>query len=298
MGGVRCLRHAGPKAAAAHRERQLAGLRTGRVTPEVFARAEARRARNRLLDRWKRNPSLPGATIDLGADESRFQDALAACGVQSGTDLPAVMDWLRWRFRRTMIDRLNADAWARSVGDGLRTRLAAAEAAMVWVKLGDQDRRTKTGRAILAALRTGGEARAAAVAAELAVDAVRGGRGPRLASGSGSVRLWQMAGASPSPKRRRADLPKVSVAAVRVRQGTLKGPKRPRWTPVNPDELEALAAVLQTAGSPVRALYCALARQEDQLHFLRDLRAYADAPCDAGALRRWMGWIRSDSCRA
>lgn len=118
-GGVRCLRHGGPKAAAAHRERQLAGLRTGRVTPELFARAEARRARNRLLDLWKRNPSVPGITIDLGADEGRFQDALDAYGVRSGTDLPAVMDWLRWRFRRCMIDRADAAAWTRAVRDGL-----------------------------------------------------------------------------------------------------------------------------------------------------------------------------------
>ena len=71
-GGVRCLRHAGPRAAAAHRDSQLAGLRTGRVTPEVFARAEARRARNRLVDAWKRNPSVPGSTIDLGPDEGAF----------------------------------------------------------------------------------------------------------------------------------------------------------------------------------------------------------------------------------
>lgn len=109
-GGVRCLRHGGPKAAAAHRERQLAGLRTGRVTPEVFARAEARRARNRLLDLWKRNPSAPGTTLDLGADEGRFQDALVAYGVGSGADLPAVTDWLRWRFRRCLIDRADAAA--------------------------------------------------------------------------------------------------------------------------------------------------------------------------------------------
>lgn len=170
-GGARCLRHAGPKAAAAHRERQLAGVRFGRVPPEVFARAEARRARNKLLDTWKRNPSAPGVTIDLGADEGRFQDALAGLGVQSGTGLPAVLDWLRWRFRRHMIDRADAGAWTRAVRDGLPGRVAAAGMAMQWVRLGDLDRRTKAGRAVMAALKTGGEVHAAALAGALIAEA-------------------------------------------------------------------------------------------------------------------------------
>lgn len=35
-GGKRCLQHGGPHAARRHRERQLQGLQTGRVTPAEF----------------------------------------------------------------------------------------------------------------------------------------------------------------------------------------------------------------------------------------------------------------------
>ena len=54
--GSRCLRHAGPDATRAHRERQVAGLRTGRLSPEAFARVEARRARTALDWSWRKMP--------------------------------------------------------------------------------------------------------------------------------------------------------------------------------------------------------------------------------------------------
>lgn len=285
----RCLRHAGPKAAAAHRERQLAGLRSGRVTPEVFARAEARRARNRLLDAWKRNPSVPGATIDLGADEGGFQDSLAALGVQPCTDLPAVMDWLRWRYRRCMIDRADAGAWAGAVQDGLRKRVAAAGLALQWVRLGNHDKRTKAGRAIMAALKAGGEAHAAAVALRMAVEAItsRAGRGPGLTPLA--ARPWRDGTASPSLKRRRADQPKVAKPAVQARHG---GPKRPRQGAADAIGLDALIALLHRSGPEVRRMFAACEGADDQVQFLTALRDYLQDPDDAPARDRWLGWAQ------
>lgn len=281
-GGVRCLRHGGRKAAAAHRERQLAGLRTGRVTPEVFARAEARRARNRLLDLWKRNPSVPGRTIDLGADEGRFQDALVAYAVRSGPDLPAVMDWLRLRFRRCMIDRADAATWTRAVRDWLPKRLAAAEVAMQWVRLGDHDRRTKAGRQIMAALRTGGEANAAAVAQRLAVDAPAFRTGPAPGLTPLPVRPWQAETASPSHKRRRVDLLK---APAEPRQGAFR---RPRRVTVDPEEVGGLIALLHSSGSEVQRMFAGCAQGDEQMQFLTALRDFQRDPDAPAARARWL----------
>lgn len=111
----RCLRHAGPKAARAHRERQLAQLRTGALAPEAFARAEARRARNALLDTWKKNPALLGATIDFGPGEAEFAAAAERLGVNVTALYPAVADWLRWRWQRHGIDCPNEAAWLLAV---------------------------------------------------------------------------------------------------------------------------------------------------------------------------------------
>jgi hypothetical protein len=265
------------------------------VTPEVFARAEARRARNKLLDTWTRNPSVPGATIDLGADEGGFQDALAALGVQPGTDLPAVVDWLRWRYRRCMIDRADAGAWTRAVQDGLRDRVAAAGLAMQWVRLGNHDRRTKSGRAIMAALKSGGEAHAAAVAQRLAVEAThpRAGPGPGLTPLA--ARPWRDGTASPSLKRRRADPPKAPAPAVQARHGGPKRPgrpKRPRQAAVDAAGLDALIALLHRSGPEVRRMFAACEGADDQVQFLTALRDYLQDPDDAPARDFWLGWAQ------
>lgn len=290
VGGHRCLRHGGPKAAAAHRERQLAGMRSGRVTPEVFARAEARRARNRLLDAWKRNPSLPGATIALGEDEGRFQDALAVFGVQSGTDLPAVMDWLRWRFRRHMIDHADVGAWTRAVRDGLPGRRSAAGEAMQWVRLGDHDRRTLAGRAIMAALKAGGEDHAAALAERLAVDAAPARPGPRPGLSPRAPRPWRAGASSPSMKRRRANQPKAAKPAMQVRRGP---PPRQARAAMDADELDALVVLLHRSGPDIRRLFAVCEGADDQIEFLRALRDFQQDPDDALARDRWLGCARS-----
>lgn len=109
----RCLRHAGPKAAAEHRDAQKRAFETGRISAEVWNRAEARRSANRLSRRWKKDQWVSGSTIDLGAHEGPLQEALG--GVDSAGLPPAVLDWLRWRYRRTQIDRQDDTGWHRAL---------------------------------------------------------------------------------------------------------------------------------------------------------------------------------------
>ena len=220
-GSVRCLRHAGPDAAPVHRQNQLAGLRTGRVSPAEFARAEARRARNRLVHGWTRNPSLPGQTIDLGQHEARFQTALGALGVDPGTVLPALADWLRWRFQRLQIDRPSDGAWTRAALADLPRRKADAERLLVWVRAGDLDRRTKAGRALKAALLAGGLDHA--LARGLAVTPLPDAPAGVGLSGS-PVRPWKARAAGGLSNRSKPDAYKVKVVRVRKQAG----PGRPR----------------------------------------------------------------------
>jgi hypothetical protein len=114
IGSRRCLRHAGPHHARLHRQRQLEAFARGKLSREEFERFEARRAANALRNAWRRNPWLPGQTIDLGVWEDRFQ-------IESGLARrnepvpPAVLDWLRWRYRRLQIDRGRDQEWARAL---------------------------------------------------------------------------------------------------------------------------------------------------------------------------------------
>lgn len=110
-GGKRCLRHAGRYAALAHRERQREAFMSGKISADEWRLAEARRAANRLQYRWRSDPWLPGATIDLGQHEEAFRAAVG--GSTSKLDeLPAaVADWLRWKFRRFQLDRRDTGKW-------------------------------------------------------------------------------------------------------------------------------------------------------------------------------------------
>lgn len=284
-GKGRCQRHCGPDAARAHRETQLRQLQTGRTSPEDFARAEARRARNRLTNGWKKNPSLPGQTIDLGASEGAFLDALRALGADVDTLLPAVRDWLAWRYQRTQLDRTADGAWTRAVRVDLPKRIADADAAMVWVRLGNLDKRTKEGRAIKAALRAGGETRAAALtkkAPKRVTGAVCGVYAP-------PVDVWTSC-APEGPSRR--SLPDRTKAPNPARAGAPKPLGRPRKRPDTPDELAALMAVYWAADSAVQSMFQAIAGEADRLAFLRALKGVADAPDDPSAQRRWGVWVQ------
>lgn len=125
-GSSRCLRHAGPHAARAYRERQYAAFKLGRLSAADWNKAEAKRARNRLHDRWKKNPWLPGATIDLDEHEAEFLRDAGLTEHQAVGLPPAVVDWLRWRYQRLQIDRRRDEEWVRLLREELPRRLNRA----------------------------------------------------------------------------------------------------------------------------------------------------------------------------
>lgn len=295
---ARCLRHAGPDAARRFRVRQEAGLETGSVSPDVWARAEAKRARNALQHGWRKNPSLPGRTIDLGPDEATFVASAVALGVDVDRLYPAVADWLRWRWRRHQKDRPNDRLWLRAVREDLPRQIAAADEAMGWIRLGVMDRRTKAARAAKAAMRVGGVdlARAAVAALDgasgtaVGVDrAPAGADGPTGPMTRLPVRAWTARPAADGWKRRQPDRPKAAPQPPR----TPRPIGRPRKLPDSPDEFAALGEVLRAAGPKVRAMYGAIAGQADQFRFLRDLAEYANAPDNAGARAKWLRWVKA-----
>lgn len=293
----RCLRHGGPDAAGRFRERQRAGLEHGSVSPDAWARAEARRARNALAWAWRKDPRLPGRTIDLGPDEAAFVASAAALGVDVNGLFPAQRDWLAWRWRRHQKDRPDEAKWAKAVREELSRQRAAADAAVALASLGVGDGRTKLAKAAKAALRAGGIERARAVvdalrassSASVDVDMERAGAKPAGPLTTLPVRPWTARPAADGWKRRKPDRTK----APSVASGSPKPVGRPRRTPDSPDALAALGDVLRSAGPEVRAMYEAIPRHEDQMRFLRDLREYKNAPNNAGALRRWMGWVHA-----
>ncbi|PRY94343.1 hypothetical protein CLV74_101482 [Donghicola tyrosinivorans] len=125
-GKGRCLRHAGPHAARAFRQRQRDDFMAGKVSADAWRRSEARRAVNRLARAWRSNPWLPGSTVDLAGAEQDFRSELSCRLLNVEAMPPAVADWLRWRYRRTQIDRQSEALWLRDLLERLPERLAAA----------------------------------------------------------------------------------------------------------------------------------------------------------------------------
>lgn len=126
-GSCRCLRHCGPKAAREFRERQKRDYALGRISHEAWERSEARRAANRLRDKWKKDPWAPGATISLGEHETTFlHDSGVGERAAYAPLAPAVLDWLRWRYRRLQIDRKRDDQWMRVLREELPARIEGA----------------------------------------------------------------------------------------------------------------------------------------------------------------------------
>ena len=296
-GEARCLRHGGPAAARRFRERQRAGLQQGSVSPDEWARAEAKRARNALRWAWRKDPRVPGRTIDLGPDDATFVASATLLGVDVDGLYPALADWLRWRWLRHQKDRPDVGRWLEAVRQGLPRQRAAADAALAWTNLGITDKRTLLARAVAPAMRAGDagtaktivEAWRAKSAAIVTPDLDGVGVAPTRPLTSLPVRPWTPRPADAARKRRLPDRVKARV----VPSGTPKPLGRPRRMPDSADELLALGEVLRAAGPQVRAMYDAIPREEDRVRFLSDLRAYANAPGDAGALRRWSVWART-----
>lgn len=297
-GEDRCRRHCGPDAARRFRVRQQREFERGKVAPEVWQSAEARRARNALEWAWTRDPRLPGQTIDLGEAEGAFQDAVRALGVDVAGLFPAQADWLRWRYQRTQRDRQDAAAWQRAVLADLPRKRAAAEVAVVLADLGIRDGRTREAKAAKAAFRVGGVERArqaveamreAVRLSQRGVEAPAKGRGLRKTAGPitrAPVKPWEARQGAGRWKRRLPDQPKPAVAPAL--------PKRPVGRPPrvadSPAEIAALADLLRAAGAAVQAMYGALPESQ-QLPFLRDLAAFTRAPDDVRARARWAGWV-------
>jgi hypothetical protein len=130
-GRGRCILHCGPEAARSYRARLYDAYLRGHLPAEEWRKQEERRAANRLKDRWKRDPWLPGRTIDLLDHEQNLEAWLAAEGWSLLAIAPAVQDWLRWRYRRTMVDRTNHSRWVAVVRGKLAERVAKAGARPV-----------------------------------------------------------------------------------------------------------------------------------------------------------------------
>ncbi len=95
------------------------------MSSEAFARMEARRTLNALRNAWRRDPWMLGRTIDLGEHEARFlTESGLAC--QFAPVAPAVLDWLRWRYRRLQVDHRRDGEWARVVSEEYPRRVRDA----------------------------------------------------------------------------------------------------------------------------------------------------------------------------
>lgn len=125
-GHNRCLGHAGPKAAIAFRERQLRDLIDGRISADQWNRSEAKRARNRIRNQWRRDPWTPGSTIDLGVHEDEFRMMMAAGGYAVDDLAPDTVDASRWKFRRFRLDGNREGKWQEYLSLDLPRRAAMA----------------------------------------------------------------------------------------------------------------------------------------------------------------------------
>ena len=276
-GEKRCLRHCGPAAARRHRDRQLAGMRTGRVSPAEFARAEARRARNALTDRWKIDQRVPGETIDLGPNEWLFREAAERRDVDLAALLPAVADWLRWQWQRLQIDRRADGRWMRLCREELPRRIAAAKKAAAWASLGGYSRASKAGRLLARVLAQDGH--------EAARDLVN---------------EWQAEGINPPPKRRWRPLTHLPVrpwaatdpnaASKRSRPACIPQEKTaPLQLMVPLPEItnEQACELLQSVDQDIRRVFCKIATHAEQMQFLAALQLLTQPACTGDAHLRW-----------
>ena len=262
-GQGRCLSHAGPAAARAFRERQRRAFMAGKISADDWRAAEAKRAANSLRWAWKRNPWVDGATIDLGASEGALRAALGGKGLCPEGLPPAVLDWLRWRFQRVQIDRVNDGAWLRVLHDELPRRIERA---------GPRPDASA-------------EAPAPGSGGRLRKDGKPDGRSRGALPLEADAKAWQMGAAAVSAGRRKSDKPKAPKV---IRGKGYARPGRPRTQPASDAEAAALGAIYRENYAAVAPIVAACRTEADKLAALRVLRDYLAEPNAPGRAQRWM----------
>ena len=281
-GEKRCLSHGGPHAARRFRDRQLRELKTGKLSTAEWARAEDRRARNGLQDRWKKDPGLPGATIDLGPDEWAFRDAARQRDVDVDALYPAVADWLRWQWQRKQRDRGNLEAWMRVCRVSLPERTEKAHRAAQWAALGGYNRSTRHGRQVALTLAQDG-----AEAAQALVDdwRTRGLHQPPPNALNTPLTPLPVRPWCPPPfggvKRRKSDEPKEKPR-------TILAPAEDH-THADP---AADAALLRSCSRNICAMFAGIASQVEQREFLAALRGIHESGHSPEAHLLWSQVLR------
>ena len=289
-GEERCPVHAAPAALERWRSRQDRRFSRGSLSADVRDGANARRQRNRLQSLWRRDPRLSGRTIDLGSSEWRFREAVGGAGVDLQGLMPAVADWLRWRWQRLQNDRQDDATWLEVLRSRLPARIEDARQRAEWTDLGGFHRGHKAGKAVHAALRAAGPEAAEAVAAPLR--AAGHGRPPGTLEREHRrlcVRPWRADDADASFKRKLPTPPR-EPRPVR-RSAALAG----LWTPPGPpDEDRRLleARLLRQADPVVRQTYCALGDETERRAYLHAYRERVENPDDNLALMRWIETVR------
>lgn len=259
-GKGRCLNHAGPHAARLFRDRQRQDFLAGRVSAEVWLRAEARRAANRLGWEWKLNPWTLGSTIDLGLSEDALRQALSEQGLDVDALAPAVADWLRWQYRRTQIDRADERAWQRALA-ALPGRMARAGVRLATVEHAAPHAPTSAPRAHTPRART------------WTVRAVPGTR-------------------ATSAKRALSDRLRAPKA-IRTKGYGRRG--RPRTHPPHEAELDGLMVVYRAHRTILAPMLDRCLTEGERLAVLRSLRDYLADPDAPGPRAQWLYRTRPHS---
>lgn len=253
-GHRRCLKHCGPHAARGFRERQRQKFLSGKLSAEEWHRAEARRAINRLGRKWGKDPWVPGATIDLGAHEAAFREALRQHRIEPDGLPPAVADWLRWRYRRYQIDRADGSKWADVMSVRLPERLR---------KVGPGPR--------------SGTSETRGISPD-----------PLFAPP-----FKTPPGASPDDWRSKRHQPDLPKGPPKARQRKQLGPGKPRKDG-NMDERERdeLAGFAFQYRDTLGPLFEHCTTENDRLGVIRALRNVVTHPGDAGLHAHWAGILR------
>jgi hypothetical protein len=122
----RCRHHIGGADAKRFRQLKQKRFEQGKLTPQQMRNYAARRARNRLNAIWRRDPWVPGQTIDLGEHEADFRLELAYSGCDISELAPALADKARWKWRRFRLDGQSADKWHEFVSRDLPQQITKA----------------------------------------------------------------------------------------------------------------------------------------------------------------------------